>query len=65
MGLDGAHEFKAHWQDQIDVFRHVLNACNGLDGKIMSVHSRRASTQALDLLKQYSGVSTPILHWFT
>ncbi len=65
VGLDGAPEFKTHWQDQIDVFRHVLNACNEAGGRVMSIHSRRASTPVLDLLELYPGSGTPILHWFT
>lgn len=65
VGLDGAPEFKTHWQDQVDVFRHVLNACNESGGRVMSIHSRRASTAVLDLLKQYPRSGTPILHWFT
>lgn len=65
VGLDGAPEFKAHWHDQVDVFRHVLNACNEAGGRVMSIHSRRASTPVLDLLELYSGSGTPILHWFS
>lgn len=65
VGLDGAPEFKTHWQDQVDVFRHVLNACNEAGGRVMSIHSRRASTPVLDLLELYPGSGTPILHWFT
>ncbi|MEW8199271.1 MAG: Qat anti-phage system TatD family nuclease QatD [Candidatus Thiodiazotropha endolucinida] len=65
VGLDGAPEFKTHWQDQIDVFRHVLNACNKAGGRVMSIHSRRASTPVLDLLELYPGSGTPILHWFS
>lgn len=65
VGLDGAPEFKTHWQDQVDVFRHVLNACNESGGRVMSIHSRRASTPVLDLLEQYPRSGTPILHWFT
>lgn len=65
VGLDGAPEFKASWQDQVDVFRHVLNACKGLGGRVMSIHSRRASTPVLDLLELYPESGTPILHWFS
>ena len=65
VGLDGAPEFKTHWQDQIDVFRHVLNACNEAGGRVISIHSRRASTPVLDLLELYPGSGTPILHWFS
>lgn len=65
VGLDGAPEFKTHWKDQVEVFRHVLNACNESGGRVMSIHSRRASTPVLDLLEQYPRSGTPILHWFT
>jgi len=65
VGLDGAPEFKAHWQDQIDIFQHVLDACNRAGGRVMSIHSRRASTPVLDLLELYPGSGTPILHWFS
>ena len=65
VGLDGAPEFEAHWQDQLDVFRHVLNACNRAGGRVMSIHSRRASTPVLDLLELYPGSGTSILHWFS
>ena len=65
VGLDGAPEFKTHWQDQIDVFQHVLNACNKAGGRVMSIHSRRASTPVLDLLELYPRSGTPILHWFS
>lgn len=65
VGLDGAPEFTSHWKDQLAVFRHVLNACNEAGGRIMSIHSRRASTPVLDLLELYPGSGTPILHWFT
>lgn len=65
VGLDGAPEFKTHWQDQIDVFQHILSACREAGGRVMSIHSRRASTPVLDLLELYPGSGTPILHWFT
>ena len=65
IGLDGAPEFKAHWQDQVDVFRHVLNACERAGGRIMSIHSRRASTPVLDFLELHPDSGTPIMHWFS
>ena len=65
IGLDGAPEFKAYWQDQVDVFRHVLEACESVGGRVMSIHSRRASTTVLDLLEMHPGSGTPIFHWFS
>ena len=65
IGLDGASDFKAHWQDQVEVFRHLLHSCEHAGGRIMSIHSRRASTPVLELLEVNSRSGTPILHWFS
>jgi TatD DNase family protein len=65
VGLDGSPEFKHHWPDQILVFTRILNACSAAGGRILSVHSRRAATTVLDMLKQRPGIGTPILHWFS
>lgn len=65
IGLDGAPEFKPHWQTQLMVFRHILKACRSAGGRIMSIHSRRATTAVLDNLEQQPEAGTPILHWFS
>lgn len=65
VGLDGAPEFKAHWQDQVDVFQHVLASCSEAGGRIMSIHSRRASNQVLDFLEAHPESGVSILHWFS
>lgn len=65
IGLDGAPEFKKHWDDQIMVFRHILAACSAANGRIMSIHSRRASYAVLDELEAYPAAGIPVLHWFS
>jgi TatD DNase family protein len=65
IGLDGAPEFKPHWNDQLHVFRHVLESCSNAGGRILSVHSRRAASQVLGELAAYPTAGTPILHWFS
>lgn len=65
IGLDGAPEFKVHWQDQVDAFRHMLEACERVGGRIMSIHSRHASSSVLDLLELHPSSGTPIIHWFS
>lgn len=65
VGLDGAPEFKRHWQDQTDVLRHVLEACERVGGRIMSIHSRRASTPVLEALEAHPAAGLSILHWFS
>lgn len=65
VGLDGAPEFKRHWDDQLAVFNHVLQACSRAGGRIMSIHSRRATSAVLDRLKVFPDAGVPILHWFS
>ncbi len=65
IGLDGASDFRTYWKDQISVFNHVLDSCARAGGKIMSIHSRRASKAVLDCLTSHPYAGTPILHWFS
>lgn len=64
IGLDGALEFKRHWNDQIAVFNHILQACSDAGGRIMTIHSRRATSAVLDHLEAFPRAGVPILHWF-
>ena len=65
IGLDGAPEFRRHWVTQLAVFDHVLGACAGAGGRILSIHSRRASQAVLDRLAAHPQAGVPVLHWFT
>jgi TatD DNase family protein len=65
VGLDGALEFRAGWPAQIRVFEHILQCCRDSGGRIMSIHSRRASGAVLDCLERYPEAGTPVLHWFS
>ncbi|MFK3889221.1 Qat anti-phage system TatD family nuclease QatD [Sphingomonas sp. NPDC079357] len=65
IGLDGAPEFKRHWEDQTFVFGRVLDICSAAGGRVLSLHSRRAATPVLDAIEARPGVGTPILHWFS
>lgn len=65
IGLDGAPEFRSHWQSQVAVFEHALAKCRDLGGRVMSIHSRRASKAVLDRIEEFRGAGTPILHWFS
>lgn len=65
IGLDGGPELKRHWQAQLAVFDHILDACRLAGGRIMSIHSRRAAPAVLDRLAVYPGAGIPILHWFS
>ncbi len=65
IGLDGGPELKQYWQTQITVFDHILNVCQSAGGKIMSIHSRRATPVVLDHLEAFPKAGIPILHWFS
>jgi len=65
IGLDGAPEFKRFWPDQTKVFDAVLNACEKVGGRVLTIHSRHAATAVLDALEAHPKAGTPILHWFS
>ncbi len=65
IGLDGAPEFRPHWQTQVAVFEHILSKCSESGGRIMSIHSRRASGAVLDFLDKFPRAGAPVLHWFS
>jgi TatD DNase family protein len=65
IGLDGAPEFRKSWNDQVTVFEHILAQCRKAGGRVMSIHSRRASGPVLDWLEKEPDAGTPVLHWFS
>lgn len=65
IGLDGATEFRQHWFSQVSVFEHILAKCSKIGGRIMTIHSRRASRTVLDRLESFPDAGIPILHWFS
>lgn len=65
VGLDGAPEFRRHWSAQLTVFEHILRSSAKAGGRILSVHSRRASRDVLDRLEAIREAGVPILHWFS
>lgn len=65
VGLDGAPEFREHWDIQRHVFEQVLKSCARVGGRVLTIHSRRASKEVLDLYERYPRAGTPILHWYS
>ena len=64
IGLDGSKEYRPYIDSQLRVFRHILEQCQKNKPKIMSIHSRGATSLVLDELENYYNAGTPILHWF-
>ncbi len=67
VGLDGAPEYANTLETQRQVFRTILNLCAQSGGKILTVHSRRASREVIDLIGNHfpSSKGCTVLHWFT
>jgi len=65
IGLDRTPGTESHWPAQSRVFRHILASCQRNGGRIMSIHSRRATDAVLDELEAFPDAGTPVLHWFT
>ena len=65
IGLDGSPQYSEHQVVQLRVFESVLKFATMLGGRILSIHSRRAAQNVLDLLLQYPDAGLPVLHWFS
>jgi TatD DNase family protein len=65
VGLDGGPRSRGSFQKQDEVFRRVLNRCQTLGGRVLSIHSRAAPSGVLDALAAHPAVGIPILHWFS
>lgn len=64
IGLDRTPGTEARWPAQVRAFRHILASCQHAGGRIMSIHSRRATDAVLDELEAFPKAGTPVLHWF-
>ncbi len=65
VGFDGAPEFAKHQTSQLTVLNHILKSCINSGGKIISLHSRRAASEVIDILDKHPDAGIPIFHWFT
>jgi len=65
IGLDGTPELRESWKDQVMVFEHILAECAKAGGRVLSIHSRRASAEVLNCLERVPRCGVPILHWFS
>jgi len=65
VGLDGSPDLRHHFETQRIVFAEILTACAAAGGKVMSVHSRRAAGEVLDLLEAQPSAGKAVLHWFS
>lgn len=65
VGLDGSARYRQHFELQQKIFAAVVQRCQGLGGRVLSVHSRAAAAKVLDTLQAHDGFGLAVLHWFT
>ncbi|MBE7520715.1 MAG: TatD family hydrolase [Thermoflexaceae bacterium] len=65
VGLDGSPALRLHRQAQLRVFRSVLTMCSKEGGRLLSIHSRGATTAVLDCLHEVPESGLALLHWFS
>ena len=67
VGLDGSAEFSATWDAQLEVFQAILGLCAKAGGKVLTVHSRGAAREVIDLVTTFlpADRGRVVLHWFS
>ena len=63
IGLDFSVDFSDSREIQLSILRHILHSLQNKK-KIISVHSRKAEKELLDLLIEYR-ISNVIFHWYS
>ena len=65
IGLDRSQHFKEHFDIQLRVFTHIIKLVEQAGGRIMTIHSRGAAKQVLDILSTHPKAGPAIMHWFS
>lgn len=65
IGLDGSEKYKETFGLQKQIFEKVISECNFQGNKIISIHSRGAVKEVLNILLKYPNCGNPILHWYS
>ena len=63
VGLDFTVNNLENQHCQVKIFRMIIEACSNFDDKILSINSRKATKNVIDILENYTG--KVILHWYT
>lgn len=65
IGLDGSLKYKETFGLQLQIFEKVISECHFQGNKIISIHSRGAVKEILNILLKYPNCGKPILHWYS
>lgn len=65
IGLDFSKQFYSTKSEQIEAFEKIIELCNNLGGKVLSIHSRFADNEVLKQLEKLNETNKDILHWYS
>jgi TatD DNase family protein len=67
VGLDGSPKHREHFGRQREVFERVLKTAQVLGGRVLTIHSRRAAHDVIEMIEKHTSPDRvlPILHWFS
>lgn len=65
IGLDGSPQNISSRIMQKHIFENVLSETTRVGGRVLSIHSRRAASETLAMLRAHPKAGVPILHWFS
>ncbi|MEQ9833352.1 MULTISPECIES: Qat anti-phage system TatD family nuclease QatD [Pectobacterium] len=65
VGLDGSSRYRPYFELQKNIFKAIVERCAGFGGRVLSIHSRAAAKEVLDILDANPGFGTAVLHWFS
>lgn len=65
IGLDGSPRCCVSMEKQKQIFSRILTQCAQCGGRIMSIHSRSATKEVLDIVEEHPKAGTAVLHWFS
>lgn len=65
VGIDGSGQNKFSFQTQKNLFREVALTAEKCGGRVISIHSRNAAKDVLDIIESDMATSVPVLHWFS
>ncbi len=64
VGLDNFYKSPSDYAEQKKVFEQIIQCCDDVGGKILTVHSRRAEKDVISIIGQ-SFKGKVILHWYS
>jgi TatD DNase family protein len=65
VGIDGSPRYTNSIKMQEEVLCDVIKESERCGGRILSIHSRNATTKVLDILEKYTVKNISVLHWFS